>query len=76
MIAILLAGGRSLRLGTDKATFELNGEMLVERHLRQLRLAGVMRAVAVCNVWNEAVIRARTACQPCCSEGTRCPPRS
>jgi len=63
MIAILLAGGRSERVGIDKSTFELNGEMLVERHLRQLRIAGVMHVVAVCNEDNEAIIRARTGVQ-------------
>ncbi|HMD71991.1 MAG TPA: nucleotidyltransferase family protein [Bryobacteraceae bacterium] len=60
MIAILLAGGRSVRAGIDKATFELNGEMLVERHLRQLRAVGVTESMAVCNARNEAAIRART----------------
>lgn len=60
MIAILLAGGRSLRAGIDKTTFELNGEMLVERHLRQLRNVGVRRALTVCNAENEAIIRERT----------------
>lgn len=63
MIAILLAGGRSVRLGIDKPTLELNGEMLVERHLRQLRAAGVKNAVIVCHSENEAVIRARTGAQ-------------
>jgi dTDP-glucose pyrophosphorylase len=60
VIAILLAGGRSTRLGMDKTTFRLNGEMLVERHLRQLRLAGVRQAWAVCNPGNETVIKMRT----------------
>jgi choline kinase len=60
MIAILLAAGRSLRVGIDKVTLELSGEMLVERHLRQLRLAGVIDSIAVCNAWNEPLIRART----------------
>jgi CTP:molybdopterin cytidylyltransferase MocA len=63
MIAILLAGGRSVRLGIDKPTLELNGEMLVERHLRQLRTGGVKNAVIVCHSGNEALIRARTGAQ-------------
>lgn len=61
VIAILLAGGRSVRAGADKATFELNGEMLVERHLRQLAGVGVRESVVVCNACNQAAIRARTA---------------
>jgi NDP-sugar pyrophosphorylase family protein len=60
MKAILLAGGRSVRTGTDKTLLELHGETLVERHVRQLRLAGVAEAVAVCSARNEAAIRART----------------
>lgn len=60
MIAILLAGGRSKRLGIDKPTLEINGEMLVERHLRQLRAGGVNEAVIVCHPGNEALINART----------------
>lgn len=63
MIAILLAGGRSVRLGIDKPTLELNGEMLVERHLRQLRSGGVNNAVIVCHPGNEERIRARTGAQ-------------
>ena len=46
MIAVLLAGGRSERVGTDKPTLELNGEMLVERHLRQ-------REINSGNAWGE-----------------------
>jgi NDP-sugar pyrophosphorylase family protein len=60
MIAILLAGGRSERLGIDKPTLEINGEMLVERHLRQLRAGGVKNVLIVCHPGNEALIRART----------------
>lgn len=63
MIAILLAAGRSERLGIDKPTLEINGEMLVERHLWQLRAAGVKNAVIVCHPGNEALIRARTGAQ-------------
>ena len=60
MTALLLAAGRSERLGIDKPTLQLNGEMLVERHLRQLRAAGVSDVVIVCHPGNEALIRART----------------
>lgn len=70
MIAILLAGGRSVRVGIDKATFQLHGEMLVERHLRQLRIAGVIDAVAVCNAKNEAIIRARTGVRTVLQRGS------
>lgn len=69
MIAILLAGGRSERLGIDKPTLELNGEMLVERHLRQLRTGGVKNAVIVCHPGNEERIRARTGAQTVLQSG-------
>ena len=69
MIAILLAGGRSERLGIDKPTLELNGEMLVERHLRQLRTGGVKNAVIVCHPGNEELIRARTGAQTVLQRG-------
>ncbi len=58
--AILLAAGRSMRMGRDKPTILLNGETLVERHLRQLRGVGCERAVVICNGENEAGIRMRT----------------
>ncbi len=60
MTAILLAGGRGQRAGVDKPTLELNGETLVERHVRQLRAVGVTQFVAVCNARNQAAIGART----------------
>jgi NDP-sugar pyrophosphorylase family protein len=69
MTAILLAGGRSERLGIDKPTLELNGEMLVERHLRQLRTGGVNNAVIVCHPENEERIRARTGAQTVLQRG-------
>jgi NDP-sugar pyrophosphorylase family protein len=69
MIAILLAGGRSVRIGIDKPTLQLNGEMLVERHLRQLRGAGVKDAVIVCHPGNEALIRARIGVQTVLQRG-------
>jgi dTDP-glucose pyrophosphorylase len=69
MTALLLAAGRSERLGIDKPTLELNGEMLVERHLRQLRAAGVSDATIVCHSGNEALIRARTGVQTALQHG-------
>ena len=69
MIAILLAGGRSERLGSDKPTLEINGEMLVERHLRQLRTGGVKNTVIVCHPGNEERIRARTGAQTVLQRG-------
>jgi molybdopterin-guanine dinucleotide biosynthesis protein A len=69
MIAILLAGGRSARVGIDKATLQLNGETLVERHLRQLRIAGVLGALIVCNAENQESIRARTAARTSLQRG-------
>jgi NDP-sugar pyrophosphorylase family protein len=58
--AILLAGGRSLRMGCDKTALELNGETLVERHLRQLREIGIANAIVVCHKDNEMAIQGRT----------------
>jgi dTDP-glucose pyrophosphorylase len=69
MIAILLAGGRSERVGIDKPTLQITGEMLVQRHLRQLRTAGVKDAVIVCHPGNEALIRARTGVQTILQRG-------
>ena len=57
VMAILLCGGRSVRVGRDKPTLVIDGEMLVERHVRQLRAAGVSEIVAVCNSDNEPLIR-------------------
>jgi NDP-sugar pyrophosphorylase family protein len=67
--AILLAGGRSERAGVDKPTLDLNGETLVERHLRQLRAAGVVQFVAVCNARNQAAIGARTGVRTAVQRG-------
>lgn len=56
--AVLLAGGRSRRMGRDKPLLRLAGETLVERHLRQLRAAGVGDAVVVANEENEGALEA------------------
>jgi len=69
MIAILLAGGQSARVGIDKPTLQLNGEMLVHRHLRQLRAAGFRKAVIVCHPGNEKLIRERTGVQTVLQRG-------
>ncbi|MGW7579748.1 NTP transferase domain-containing protein [Kitasatospora sp. NPDC054768] len=50
--AILLAAGHGTRLGRDKPTFELHGESLVRRHIRQARTAGVDHFVIVTNPGN------------------------
>jgi len=42
----VLAGGRSSRMGTDKALVELNGALLIVRALRILQEAGLESAVA------------------------------
>ncbi len=41
VLGVILAGGRSSRMGRDKATLSLGGESLVERQLRVLGGAGV-----------------------------------
>lgn len=56
MTGILLAAGRSERMGFDKPTLKIEGETLVERHVRQLRMAGVTEVLAVCNSLNEREI--------------------
>lgn len=55
--AVLLAGGRSVRMGREKPLLEVGGEALVERHVRQLRSVGVRQITTVCNPENEAGIR-------------------
>ncbi|WP_030459478.1 nucleotidyltransferase family protein [Kitasatospora sp. NRRL B-11411] len=54
--AILLAAGHGTRLGRDKPTFELGGESLVRRHIRQARAAGADRFVIVTNEGNTAAV--------------------
>jgi molybdopterin-guanine dinucleotide biosynthesis protein A len=56
--AVLLAGGRSERMGRDKPTLQLGGEPLVARHVRQLRLAGVERFLLIANETNRAAVTA------------------
>ena len=55
---LLIASGYSVRLGRDKPTMRLNGESLVQRHLRQARAAGADRAIIVANAANRARILA------------------
>jgi NDP-sugar pyrophosphorylase family protein len=59
-LAVLLAGGSSLRMGRDKSALEIRGETLVERHLRQLRGIGVTEALIVCNAANREAFGRRT----------------
>ena len=40
-VGLILAGGRSTRMGRDKATLRVGGERLLERQVRVLREAGV-----------------------------------
>jgi molybdopterin-guanine dinucleotide biosynthesis protein A len=62
--AVLLAGGRSHRMGRDKPTLVLNGEPLVGRHVRQAALAGIDDLVVVANDDNEGAITAALAETP------------
>ena len=41
MIAAILAGGRSRRMGTDKALVEFRGEPLIARPIAAARAAGL-----------------------------------
>jgi len=50
-------------MGVDKPTLKINGEMLVERHMRQLRMVGVSDVIAVCNAVNQSEIPGRTVLQ-------------
>jgi molybdopterin-guanine dinucleotide biosynthesis protein A len=45
LIGVVLAGGRSSRMGRDKAQLTWNGRMLLDRQLDTLREAGVDRAL-------------------------------
>jgi NDP-sugar pyrophosphorylase family protein len=65
--AVLLAAGRSVRMGRDKTTLRLPGETmaetLIERHVRQLRMTGIEDVIAICNPDNQAAIGVRTILQ-------------
>ncbi|WP_405878562.1 NTP transferase domain-containing protein [Streptomyces sp. NBC_01136] len=64
MTAVLLAAGRGTRLGRDKPTLRFGNETLLERHIRQARLAGVTEIVVVAGDHNRARIREITATLP------------
>jgi molybdenum cofactor guanylyltransferase len=40
-VGLVLAGGRSSRMGRDKATLEVGGQLLVQGQIRTLRRAGI-----------------------------------
>ena len=61
MTAILLAAGRSIRMGRDKPLIEIDCETLVQRHIRQSRAAGAASALIICNPDNEPAIRERSS---------------
>lgn len=44
-IGVILAGGKSSRMGRDKATVEIGGKRLIERVTDRLRLRVLMIAV-------------------------------
>jgi len=68
-VAVLLAGGRSRRMGRDKPSLEIHGETLVERHLRQLSGAGAADALIVCSELNREAIRRRTGARTILQSG-------
>jgi molybdopterin-guanine dinucleotide biosynthesis protein A len=59
-VAVLLAAGTGTRLGRDKPTVRLNGESLIQRHIRQARAGGAKSFVVVANEYNIAAITAHT----------------
>lgn len=67
--AVLLAGGRSVRMGRDKPLLEIAGETLVERHVRQLRAIGVHNIVLVSNAANRRAICEHTELQTMVQRG-------
>lgn len=46
--AVILAGGKSIRMGTDKAMLQLEGETLLERQVRRVRAAGAATVYISC----------------------------
>lgn len=66
---ILLAAGRSIRMGRDKTALTLDGESLVERHVRQLRGAGIEDLIAVCNPDNQRAISMQVPSVLQCGDG-------
>lgn len=62
--AVLLAAGRGTRLGRDKPTLDLGGESLLQRHLRQARLAAVDSFTVVAGAHNHQRIREIVARDP------------
>jgi molybdopterin-guanine dinucleotide biosynthesis protein A len=62
--AVLLAAGRGTRLGRDKPTLRFGTETLLERHVRQARLAGVTEFTVVAGAHNHDRIREIVAAVP------------
>lgn len=54
---ILLAGGKSERYGAEKTLLRINGENLVERHLRLLNKIPIGRCIIVTNEQNSDLIK-------------------
>lgn len=56
--AILLAAGRGRRLGSDapKCLLEIDGKTLLERHVENMRAAGITRLVVVVGFQKEAIL--------------------
>lgn len=45
LLGVVLAGGRSLRMGRDKALLEWNGRTLLDHAIARFRLAGIPRVI-------------------------------
>lgn len=58
---VVLAAGRSRRMGRAKALLELQGERFLERAIRVLAAAGCRSVLAVLNAADDAAIRAARA---------------
>lgn len=74
MVGVVLAGGRSTRMGRDKALIRLDGESLIRRQLRLLQEIGVQRrlvAVAAGTLTGESALQAEIPPGVACIEDSR-----